>query len=133
MRSGRIVPTWCPGPRRAASRRAAAMLSPLDGPMPKPRRPNSRAVAIASGSGTSTGSVESDGVRVEEPAHALDDARYPPDDLWVALRSERRRRHRLSDDRVVAVIPQRVRHAHQRAAGADTGDEAVQAERRPVG
>ena len=77
--------------------------------------------------------LESDGVRVEEPAHALDDARYPPDDLWVALRSERRGRHRSSDDRVVAVIPQRVRHAHQRAAGADTGDEAVRAERRPAG
>ena len=50
----------------------------------------------------------------------------PPDDLRVAFSCERGGRHRSCDDRVVAVIPQRVCHAHQRAASADTGDEAMQ-------
>ena len=126
IRSGRIVPTWWPGPRRAASLRAAAMLSPLDGPMPKPRRPNSRAVAMASDSGTSTGSPSPTATGSRSRLMPSTMPGIPPTTSGSPSASEAGSRHRSSDERVVAVIPQSVRHAHQRAASADTGDEAVE-------
>ncbi len=72
---------------------------------------------------------QADGLGVHQPAHAVDDARDPAGDLGVALRGRGRGRGRqgLGDGGVVTVVAQGVCHAHQRAAGADTGDEAVEA------
>ena len=81
---------------------------------------------MASESGTNTGSDNPTATSVEELTHPGDDTWNPTDDCRVAGRGQRGRGYRLGDDRVEAVIAQSVCHAHQRAAGADTGDEAME-------